>query len=137
MGNWDTVWDPLIEFAKTQELAKIRIDLNIAWLQEGYHASWKSMRLPEKSCQMVVRLPLFTRRGPDGEQASIGMLEIVAPANDPTVYDRIAHVSANLAELGPRIDSVIKELELLSEAKLRQAGDAGDTPLVARTSLGS
>ena len=110
-GNWETVWDPLVSFAKSQNLAKVRIDLNLAWLQEGYHASWKSVRLPEKAFQLVVRIPLFTKRESDGEQVSIGILEIVAPANDSTVYIRIAELSGKLGELSPQIDVVIAALE--------------------------
>ena len=110
-GNWETVWDPLVSFAKSQNLAKVRIDLNLAWLQEGYHASWKSVRLPEKAFQLVVRIPLFTKRESDGEQVSIGILEIVAPANDSTVYNRIAELSGKLGELSPQIDVVIAALE--------------------------
>ncbi len=115
-GDWDTVWAELIDFAETHELAKIRVDLNISWLQEGYHATWKSVRLPEKAFQLVVRLPLFTRRHSDDEQASIGMLEIVAPAVDNTVYERIADVSKKLVELLPRIEAIISELEAQSSA---------------------
>ncbi|QDT13117.1 MraY family glycosyltransferase [Stieleria marina] len=116
-GNWDAVWDQLVEFAENHELAKIRIDLNIAWLQEGYHATWKSVRQPEKAFKLVVKLPLFTRRQSDGEQASIGILEIVAPAIDNTVYERIADVSNKLVELVPQIDAIIVDLEANQSAK--------------------
>ena len=110
-GDWEPIWSQFVDFAEQHGLAKVRIDLNIAWLQEGYHATWKSVRLPEKALQLVVRLPLFTRRHSDGEHASIGILEIVAPAVDNTVYERIAEVSNKLVELVPQIDGIVKQLE--------------------------
>ena len=61
--------------------------------------------------RQVVRIPLFTKRESDGEQVSIGILEIVAPANDSTVYNRIAELSGKLGELSPQIDVVIAALE--------------------------
>ncbi|NNE01254.1 MAG: hypothetical protein HKN47_28405 [Pirellulaceae bacterium] len=42
---------------------------------------------------------------------SIGILEIVALANDPTVYERIADLSAKLVDLSPQIDDLILTLE--------------------------
>ena len=116
-GDWDVIWDQLVEFAKGHELAKVRVDLNVSWLQEGYHATWNSVRLPEKAFQLVVRLPLFCNRSSDSQQVSIGILEIVAPANDPTVYKRVAALSEMLVALSPAIDSVVAELEAEYQAK--------------------
>ncbi|MGB7345809.1 MAG: MraY family glycosyltransferase [Pirellulaceae bacterium] len=130
-GDWDSVWEPLVKFAESHDLAKVRIDLNIAWLQEGYHATWKSVRLPEKAFQLVVRLPLFSRRHGNGEQASIGILEIVAPAIDNTVYDRIADVSKKLVELGPQIDVIILGLEAEHVARRNIQRQDSNVPLAA------
>ena len=127
-GDWDTVWEPLVEFAKSRGLAKVRIDLNLSWLHEGYHATWNSIRLPEKACQLVIRLPLFTKRKSDSEQVSIGILEIVAPANDPTIYHRIADLSERLVALGPEIDAVIDDLESSHQNKGRKDEGMPDPP---------
>lgn len=110
-GRWDTIWEPLIEFAKIHELAKVKIDLNLAWLHEGYHASWQSIRLPDKAFQLSVCVPLFTRRGPNNDLVHIGRLEIIASADDPTIYQRIADFSERMADLGPEIDAIVAKLE--------------------------
>ncbi len=89
VGKWDTIWEPLVDFAKTHGLAKVKIDLNLAWLHEGYHANWQSVRLPEKAMQLSICVPLFTHRITDGRQMQIGRLELIASANDPSVYQRI------------------------------------------------
>jgi UDP-GlcNAc:undecaprenyl-phosphate GlcNAc-1-phosphate transferase len=121
VGKWDTIWEPLIEFARIHDLAKVKNDLNLAWLHEGYHASWQSVRLPDKAFQLSVCVPLFTRRGPNADQVHIGLLQIIASANDPTVYQRIADFSERLADLGPEIDSIVAKLE---SKTLRPSTDA-------------
>ena len=122
-GRWETIWEPLVEFAKSHDLAKVKIDLSLAWLHEGYHATWNSIQMPERAFQMSVRLPLFTHQTQDGEPICIGRLEIVAAANDPTVYDRIADLSEKLADLGPQIDLIVADLQT-SHQLSRQAEKA-------------
>ncbi len=120
VGQWETIWEPLVEFAKTQELARVKIDLNLAWLHEGYHANWQSVRLPEKAFQLNISVPLFTTRISDDRQVQIGRLEIIARANDPGVYERIGDLSDQLSDLGPEIDRIVGNLE----ARKQRASDA-------------
>ncbi len=111
-GRWETIWEPLVEFAKTHELAKLKIDLNLAWLHEGYHASWQSVRQPEKAFQLTVRLPLFAFRSSDGKYVPIGRLDLVASGVDPAIYQRIADLSEKLVDLGPQIELIVSEIEI-------------------------
>lgn len=112
-ANWDTVWEPLVEFGKKHDLARIKIDLNLAWVHEGYHANWQSVRLPEKAFQLNVSLPLFACRKWRGEEPiQIGRLEIVANAEDATAYQTIADLSDQLADLSPQIDRIVRSLEV-------------------------
>ncbi|TWU33397.1 glycosyltransferase family 4 protein [Novipirellula artificiosorum] len=110
-GAWETIWEPLVEFARSHELASIKIDLNLAWIHEGYHASWQSVRLPEKANQLTMCVPLFTRQTVDGSELPIGKLDIIASASAPEIYTRIAEFVEHLAELNPQIDWVIEQLE--------------------------
>ncbi|QDT03197.1 WecA-like glycosyltransferase [Rubripirellula lacrimiformis] len=111
-GDWETVWEPLVEFAKSHDLAKVKIDLNLAWLHEGYHANWQSVRLPEKAFQMTVSIPLFTHRsGSDQRPTQIGRLEVVALAEDVDAYQKISELSDQLADMTPEIDRIVSSLE--------------------------
>ncbi len=110
-GRWETIWEPMVEFARTHEISLLKIDLNLAWLHEGYNASWQSVRQPEKAFQLTVRLPLFAHRASDGCNVLIGRMDIIAPGNDPGVYDRIADLAAKLVDLGPQIELVVAEIE--------------------------
>ncbi|MEM9587137.1 MAG: MraY family glycosyltransferase [Planctomycetota bacterium] len=110
-GPWETVWEPLVEFGKAHGLAQIRIDLSLAWLHEGYHATWQSVRLPEKAFQLSMKVPLFAHRASDQSVVPIGRLEIMTSGDSPEAYDRISDFTANLVDLGPQIDGVIAQLE--------------------------
>ncbi|EMI20575.1 Glycosyl transferase, family 4, conserved region, partial [Rhodopirellula maiorica SM1] len=103
-GSWETVWEPIVNLAQSHSLASIKIDLNIAWLHEGYHASWHSVRLPEKAHQLTMCIPLFTCRTKDQSNLVIGRLELVGSAKSPQIYENIAGFIEQLIELTPQID---------------------------------
>ncbi len=109
VGHWEKIWEPLVDYAKSHDFAKLKIDLNLSWLQEGYHATWQSVRLPEKEAQLSLCVPLFATRT-DG-QIQIGRLEIIAAANAPEVYERVSELGDLLVDLGPQIDRIVFGLE--------------------------
>lgn len=136
IGDWETIWEPLVEFATSHDLAQVKIDLNLSWLQEGYHANWQSLRMPDKASQLSVCVPLFTHRVSSGEQVQIGRLEIITAANDPQAYERISDISDRLSDLGLEIDRLVEQLEnaVLAPATIPvekgQSALCGDEPIV-------
>lgn len=110
-AQWDTIWEPLVDFAKTHDFSKVTIDLNLAWLHEGYHANWQSLRLPDRAFQLSVCVPLFASQRSSQAQLQVGRLQVIAAANDPTIYHRIAELSDLLIDLGPEIDRIVTNLE--------------------------
>ena len=159
-GDWDTIWEPLVEFAKTHGMARVKIDISLPWLHEGYHASWQSVRLPEKASQLSICLPIFSRASsakgnaevnnsvqqepeisdtfaPEqvlSEQVLIGRLEIIAPANDTGVYDRFSDLADHLAELGTQVDRIVSSLEQQTTKKKQPAGASADRESTAMSS---
>ncbi len=124
VGEWETVWEPLVEFAKAQELARVKIVLNLAWIQEGYHANWQSVRLPDKASQLSVSLPLFTHRTElNGAVVQIGRLDIITRAEDESAYRKIGDLSDQLADLTPEIDRIVQRLE--QSKSIRPGGKIG------------
>ncbi len=114
-GPWDTIWEPLVDFAESHGLAGVKIDLNMAWLHEGYHANWQSIRLPEKETAIRMQLPLFASRA--GIQVQIGRLELIAPAVDARSYESISEISEHLADLTPQISRIVADLELTANER--------------------
>jgi UDP-GlcNAc:undecaprenyl-phosphate GlcNAc-1-phosphate transferase len=127
-GAWETIWEPLVDFAKGHEMARVKIDLSMPWIHEGFHASWQSARMPEKASQLRICLPLFTQARVAPEKAKdedvdlsdvtdkpnqvhVGRLEIIASANNSGIYDRLNDLVDHLIEMGIQIDMIVASLE--------------------------
>jgi UDP-GlcNAc:undecaprenyl-phosphate GlcNAc-1-phosphate transferase len=110
-GKWHLVWEPLVDFAMAHNLAKIKIDLNLSWLHEGYHASWSAIRMPDRANQVQLRWPLVAKVGINKMPMNIGTLHVVAEADSVGIHERIADLSLKLADLEPQIQRVVADLE--------------------------
>ena len=115
-GGWDVVWEPLVEFAKKFELAKVKIDVNMAWLHEGYHATWQSVRLPEKAFQSVVRIPLYAHRDGELKPVPIGRVEIIA-ANQGHSHEQLAEFLVHASELQTQVEQLVDQLDQQQRTK--------------------
>jgi UDP-GlcNAc:undecaprenyl-phosphate GlcNAc-1-phosphate transferase len=128
-GEWNLVWEPLVDFAQVHHLSMIRIDLNLSWLHEGYHASWSDIRMPDRDNQLQMKWPLLIKVGPAQTPMNIGTLNVVAAADSPKIHERIADLSLRLADLDDQIQLVIAELErrhpVLSEPAVVMATSKG------------
>jgi len=121
-GPWQEIWEPLIDFAVKEELASVKIDVNMAWLHQSYHATWRSVRLPEKAFQNVVRIPLFASRGSGEkhERVPIGRLEVVAAATG-SALQRLRDFLDHAGELQVQIENVVGRLEVAQAESRRLA----------------
>ena len=113
-ANWDTVWEPLVEFAKSHQLAQVKIDLNLSWLHEGYHANWQSIKMPDKPSQLAMHVPLFTSCGTAEKPTQIGRLEIIVAASGSEAYTVIYEISDKLDDLAEEIDRIVAGLTVRS-----------------------
>lgn len=110
-GRWDQVWEPLVEFAEQHGLVSLKIDLSLPWLHEGYHATWHSVRMPERAFQSNLRVPLFAYRAGETGEVPIGCLEIIAPAASSNGCQSVSEFIDKLADLGPQLNAIVSELE--------------------------
>lgn len=126
-GPWQDVWEPLIDFAAKQDMASVKIDVNMAWLHQSYHATWRSVRLPEKAYQNVVRIPLFAQRGVGDniEHVPIGRLEVIAGAT-PKALECLRDFLDHADELQIQVESVVAQLEAASVAARHGAKSSVD-----------
>jgi len=104
--HWDLIWQSLVEFAIDRELSKIRLDVSIAWMQEGYHGSWERSRLPEKSEQLCLKLPIFL-----GDRL-VGRFELIGDAKKPSVIGAFEQIHDRFLELKSQISRLIDTVEL-------------------------
>ena len=135
-GPWQDVWEPLIDFAEKQGLASVKINVNMAWLHQSYHATWRSVRLPEKAFQNVVRIPLFAARGTGEslEYVPIGRLEVITSSTEGAL-DRLRDFLDHAGELQEQVENVIARLEASDlESKMNRLSNRSERELVASQS---
>lgn len=101
--QWETIWNTLVEFAETEQLCKLDMDLNVPWLHEGFHGSWHRSRHLDRLERWTVALPIFA----DGRIA--GRVDVTGPANDGGTLPTVAKLIELLADLTPQIESIMAE----------------------------
>jgi len=57
--EWDLIWQGLVEFAEKNHLVELKLDINMASAQEGFHASWRRPCESEKRERWQTVIPLF------------------------------------------------------------------------------
>jgi UDP-GlcNAc:undecaprenyl-phosphate GlcNAc-1-phosphate transferase len=98
--QWETVWQTLTEFAESEGLCKVHMDLNVPWLEEGFHGTWQRSKMPDRHDCWSTGLPLYI----SGRMA--GRVDIVGPA-------RSGEALGSLTKFVELIDDLIPQIELL------------------------
>ena len=57
--DWNMMWQSITEFAEKLELVEVKLDLNLAAMQEGFHATWRQPSDSEKQDRWSADVPLF------------------------------------------------------------------------------
>lgn len=98
-GNrcWEAIWTSLVEFAGDRGLAQIKLDVGIAWMHEGYHGAWQRARMPEKSDQANIRLPIYV------DDRLVGRLEATCDARKANFGDTMLLLVDRGQELSDQI----------------------------------
>lgn len=110
-GHWETVWEPLLQIAETHDLAKIQINLNLPWLHESYHATWRGKAPASGVPTFTFTLPLFSPNGLYRQGASVGEVSLVAPIQGVEDYPQIANLMDKIVEVLPEVDRIADTLE--------------------------
>ncbi|HBJ35825.1 MAG TPA: hypothetical protein DDZ51_13975 [Planctomycetaceae bacterium] len=106
-GNrqWDHVWQPLVEFAEVNGLWRLRLDLNMPWLHEGYHGSWSRGQMPDANQQWSVKLPIVCR------ERVVGRLDLVGKIEGTSQIESLEAFSFLIAELQPEMEQLVCSLD--------------------------
>ena len=80
--EWDTIWQGLVEFAELNQLVEIKLDINMAAAQEGYHASWRRPSSSEKRERWQTVVPLFAGEHLVGQLAASGRRQTGQPCSE-------------------------------------------------------
>ena len=59
--DWNNLWQSVTEYAEKLRLVEVRLDINLAAKQEGFHAKWLGTSTCEKRERWSADIPLFAR----------------------------------------------------------------------------
>jgi hypothetical protein len=99
--QWDKAWQTMVEFAEREKLAAINMDLNVPWLEEGYHGAWHRSKQPERRERWTVSLPLFA------SGRICGSINVSGLADQVTMLGSLNRLSILIDDLGPQIQRII------------------------------
>ena len=116
--EWDLLWQAMIEYAEKMQLVEIKLDINLAAIQEGYHASWRRRTNCERRELWRTETPLFV-----GSHL-IGRLTVCGGRDaDTLVCDLIGRVMDMLEPMEAEI------VALASSQKIGAESPAGAAPV--------
>lgn len=100
--QWESVWETLIDFAETEQLCRVHMDLNVPWLEEGFHGTWRCGKMPDKLERWSTSLPIYAA----GRLA--GRLDVVGLADEQIGFGPVAKLLELVEELVPQIELVME-----------------------------
>ncbi|MEZ6134929.1 MAG: MraY family glycosyltransferase [Pirellulaceae bacterium] len=110
--EWETVWQTLVEFAEREELCKVHMDLNVPWLEEGFHGSWQRSRQPDRLERWSTSLPIHA----SGRIA--GRLDVIGPATTGATLGAITKLVELLEDLTPQVEHLLQPLPVASPVNI-------------------
>ncbi len=99
--QWETVWQTVIEFAELENLCKVHMDLNVPWLEEGFHGTWQRSKMPDRHERWSTVLPIYAA----GRIA--GRLDVIGPAASGEAIRSFARLAEMVEDLVPQLDLLI------------------------------
>lgn len=96
--NWDEIWEIITDFAQRHELCRVRLDVNVAWLHEGYHAVWERREMPDPHEVWMTKIPIAT------QTRTIGRLEITGLLAKESMYSVLSVLAVLLDSLEVAFD---------------------------------
>ena len=131
--DWNELWSALTDFAETRDLSRVRLDLNVPWLHEGYHAVWRRNDEDDGDTTWLVDVPLMAGGRP------LGRLELAGPSSE-TPHALLGLVSELLESIQPCTEHLADELphqrgEKYEPTQADETGGKCETPTDATDSM--
>ncbi len=122
--QWETVWQTIVEFAESEGLCRVHMDLNVPWIEEGFHGTWQRSRMPDRLERWSASMPIFAN------EKLTGRLDVIGPAIESLSLESMRRMTELLEDLIPQI-----EMLMLSDGvpSLATSGEAS-RKIDARTS---
>ena len=123
--QWESTWQSLVEFADTEGLCKVHMDLNVPWLEEGFHGTWHRLKMPDRAERWTASLPLhFSGR-------IAGRIDLAGPTESGDSIGVIGKTIEFVEELIPQIELVLSPPLVLPEASRPTDSESLESPQLA------
>ncbi len=112
--QWQTVWQTLVEFAEREQLNKVHMDLNVPWLEEGFHGTWHRHGKTDRHENWSTSLPIQA----SGRVA--GRVDVEGLSNPTTSKLTIYKLLELIEDLAPQVELLLEpEAHTASVASVR------------------
>ncbi|GIW97517.1 MAG: undecaprenyl-phosphate alpha-N-acetylglucosaminyl 1-phosphate transferase [Pirellulaceae bacterium] len=103
--QWDTVWQTLVEFAEREELSSVRFDLNVPWLEEGFHGMWQSAATGGQDGEADKRWSTILPVRATGR--IVGRMQVAGAVTSDASLNSISRLLELVEDLAPQIELVM------------------------------
>jgi UDP-GlcNAc:undecaprenyl-phosphate GlcNAc-1-phosphate transferase len=114
--KWEPLWDLLTAAAEQLELASLRLNMNLPWLHESYHATWNCEHTEAAHDLWHADLPLQMQGRTVGHLRATGSTR-TGPASEWVM--KFAELVSSLEE---QLDALAMETAAVGEPRLKPAG---------------
>jgi UDP-GlcNAc:undecaprenyl-phosphate GlcNAc-1-phosphate transferase len=134
--QWDLLWQSLTEHAEKLQLVDVKLDINLAAVQEGYHASWRRRTNVERRELWRTELPLFLNQHVIGKLSISGVHESGMLMCDVVgrLMDMLEPLEAEIVALASSQERVAPAAASAAESVEPDADEMASPPVQAATS---
>ncbi|MDC0936506.1 MraY family glycosyltransferase [Pirellulales bacterium] len=117
--DWDPVWKSIAELAEELDLVEVKLDINVASIQEGYHAALRRPTVSDRMECWRIDIPLFSGPHVVGRLRAVGTSDAEASACQVlrTMIEKIEPLEGKINALSE---------ETKSEASSRTSGQSSE-----------
>jgi UDP-GlcNAc:undecaprenyl-phosphate GlcNAc-1-phosphate transferase len=112
--NWEPFWNLIRSASDDLQLSEIFFNINLPWLHESFHGSWKSSSVGSAEEKWRLDLPLFV------EGRSVGVLKLAGRAEIESLSDRGAKLAIWIARIDQGLHAVLSENETAITGQLKE-----------------
>lgn len=136
--QWDKLWNSITDFGDKHNFTRIKLDLNLPWLHESFHADWKKSVQAENDEVWQTRLPLAAKG------RIYGRIEIAGVVGRESIYlmlmllaDLLENLEPALAALAEGVDDSVTVPVLSQRRRPEPVGEEVDESEESRDRVAS
>lgn len=120
--DWDEVWQTIKAFAEKHQLNRVRLDLNLPWLHEGFHGDWVNPVPAKSEVPWNSKIPLISGR------QNFGRIEVIGCPDRTELYPTLQGLAELVSELQNKLALISQEVVSLEDTLTISVDDSAEIP---------